>query len=338
MIRRSQPAPAADAPPLAASAPRTTTLGVEFAGLRLDQALARLYPAHSRTRLQQWIAGGHVDVDGHAALPRLRIAGGEVLAVRPPAPVAATFDAPEAIALAVVHEDAALLVIDKPAGLVVHPGSGHREGTLLNALLHHAPALANLERAGIVHRLDKDTSGLMVVAKTPEAQTSLTRQIAARTVRRQYLALAWGRIEQPLTVDAPIGRHPTERTSMAVVASGRAARTHVEPLADYGVATLVQCTLDTGRTHQIRVHMTAIRHPLLGDPAYGARRTLPGIMIPPRQALHAWKLALAHPATGREMRWRADPPADFAQLRDALAARAAALSAERGDDGEDDDA
>jgi 23S rRNA pseudouridine1911/1915/1917 synthase len=207
----------------------------------------------------------------------------------------------------------------------------------LNALLHHAPQLAGVVRAGIVHRLDKDTSGLLVVAKTPEAHTALTRQLAARSVKREYQALAWGHIDEAMTIDAPIGRHPTQRTSMAVVTGGRSARTHVTPLAQYGIATLVRCTLDTGRTHQIRVHLAATKHPLLGDPTYGRQRVLPGIPIPPRQALHAWRLALAHPTTGKAMRWRADPPADFATLRDALADFAAARDALLEPDSPDDD-
>src|SRR4030095_11601637 len=169
----------------------------------------------------------------------------------------------QTLALVVVHEDAAVLVVNKPAGLVVHPGSGNRDGTLLNALLHHAPALARLPRAGIVHRLDKDTSGLLVVAKTAIAQTDLVRQLAARTVKREYLAVVRGDLARPATIDAPIGRHRIARTTMAVVAQGKPARTHVTPLERYGAATLVRCTLETGRTHQIRVHLPAVGHALI---------------------------------------------------------------------------
>jgi 23S rRNA pseudouridine1911/1915/1917 synthase len=293
-----------------------------MAGLRLDVALARLMPQHSRNRIKAWIEAGDVTVDGAARAPRHRLAGGERLRIAaPPAAPADTPHAAEAIALSIVHEDDAIIVVDKPAGLVVHPGAGNRGGTLLNALLHHAPALAGVARAGIVHRLDKDTSGLLVVARTPTAQTALQRAIAAREVHRDYLAIAWGDVDRALTVDAPIGRHPAARTTMAVVEDGRAARTHVAPRERYAIATLVQCTLETGRTHQIRVHLAAIRHPIVGDAAYGRARTVPGVPPMRRQALHAWRLALVHPVTGAPMRWQSGPPADFVALRDALRAR-----------------
>jgi 23S rRNA pseudouridine1911/1915/1917 synthase len=293
----------------------------DMRGARLDQALARLLPQHSRNRIKGWIDAGDVTVDGAARAPRHRLAGGETLAIDTHEAPADDAHAGEAIEIAIVHEDDALIVVDKPAGMVVHPGAGNPRGTLLNALLHHAPALSRVPRAGIVHRLDKDTSGLLVVARTPEAHTALVRALAAREVKREYLALAHGDVERALTVEAPIARHPAVRTTMAVVAGGRAARTHVEPRERYGIATLVRCTLDTGRTHQIRVHMAAIRHPLLGDPTYGSRRTLPGLPVITRQALHAWRLALAHPVTGKALRWTSEPPADFAALRDALRAR-----------------
>jgi 23S rRNA pseudouridine1911/1915/1917 synthase len=203
---------------------------------------------------------------------------------------------------------------------VVHPGAGNRAGTLQNALLHHAPQLAAVPRAGIVHRLDKDTSGLMVVAKTLTAQTDLVRQLAARTVKREYLALAAGDLARGGTVDAPIGRHPTRRTTMAVVPGGRPARTHYEVVERFGVATLLACRLETGRTHQIRVHLASLGHPLVGDPAYGRK----GPVAFGRQALHAARLGLVHPATGRAREWRSAPPSDFAQLVAALRARAKA--------------
>jgi 23S rRNA pseudouridine1911/1915/1917 synthase len=303
-----------------------------MAGQRLDQALARLLPQHSRNRIKAWIDAGDVTVDGAARAPRHRLAGGERLRVAAPAVEADTTHAAEAIPLAIVHEDDDIIVVDKPAGLVVHPGAGNRGGTLQNALLHHAPALAGVARAGIVHRLDKDTSGLLVVARTPQAQTALVRALAARDVHRDYLAIAWGDIDRALTVDAPIARHPVARTTMAVVEGGRAARTHVAPRERYAVATLVQCTLETGRTHQIRVHLAAIRHPIVGDAAYGRVRDVPGVPPMRRQALHAWRLALVHPSSGAPMRWQSEPPADFVALRDALRAREAGTAPGRRND------
>ena len=286
------------------------------AGLRLDQTLAKLLPEHSRTRLRQWVDDGRVTLDGAVRSPRQRVHGGERLVVRvePPAPI--IDDAPEAMALQIVDEDEAILVLDKPAGLVVHPGAGNRTGTLLNALLHHAPSLGTLPRAGIVHRLDKDTSGLMVVAKTLPAQTDLVRQLQARTVSRHYLALAHGDITRSVIVDAPIGRHPVQRTAMAIVASGRAARTHVDVVERHGATTLVRCRLDTGRTHQIRVHLASIGHPLVGDPVYGARASTKSPLLRgfKRQALHAAHLALVHPVTRRSREWSSPLPGDFAQL------------------------
>ncbi len=294
------------------------------AGRRLDQALAQLLPQHSRSRIQGWIEAGLVTVDSVAARePSARLRGGEAIAVTEALDPRATPFAPEALPLSITFEDAAILVLDKPAGLVVHPGSGNWDGTLLNALLHHAPTLAALPRAGIVHRLDKDTSGLMVVAKTPEAQTDLVRQLQARSVSREYLAVVHGDLTRATTVDAPIGRHPTQRTSMAVVATGKPARTHIDVVARFGAATLVACRLETGRTHQIRVHLTALGHPLLGDPTYRGRRaaaaTLPSIARAfGRQALHAQKLGLVHPVTRAQLHWEAPPPPDFASLVAAL--------------------
>jgi 23S rRNA pseudouridine1911/1915/1917 synthase len=304
-----------DAP---AAAPHTYRLPQEFSGLRLDQALARLLPEHSRSRLKSWIDEGRVRVDGTTWEAKRRVAGGERLEVVPRAADAPLADQPQDIALRIVYEDPSLIVLDKPAGLVVHPGSGNRDGTLLNALLHHDPALTGVPRAGIVHRLDKDTSGLMVVARTIEAQTELVRQLAARVVAREYLAVVRGDIARPIVVDAPIGRHPTLRTTMAVVSRGKPARTHVEVVERFGVATLLRCTLDTGRTHQIRVHLASIGHPLVGDAAYGGRREARAVPAFHRQALHAVRLALTHPKTSRRMTWEAAPPADFAALVDAL--------------------
>ena len=300
--------------------PRTFVVPAAMAGSRLDQALAQLWPEHSRSRLKGWIDAGRVTVDGALAAPRRKLAGGETLVVTPSPDAAPLHDAPEAIALAIVYEDDDIVVVDKPAGLVVHPGAGNRVGTLLNALLHHSGAAAVLPRGGIVHRLDKDTSGLMVVAKTAEAQTSLVRQLAARTVARHYVALARGDLAKGVIVDAPIGRHPVQRTMMAVVERGKAARTHVDVLERFGTATLVRCRLETGRTHQIRVHLAAIGHPLVGDPVYGGRASaLPAALRAfCRQALHAERLDLDHPRDGRRMAWTAPRPADFAALLAAL--------------------
>jgi len=305
-------------------------LSVAHAGMRLDQALAALLPEHSRRRLQGWIESGNVTVDGVHVSQKHRLRGDERIDIAPPSDPTATPDVPQSIPLAVVYEDDAILVIDKSAKLVVHPGSGNRDGTLLNALLHHAPALAKLPRAGIVHRLDKDTSGLMVVAKTAAAQTDLARQLAARTIEREYLAIATGRIARAMTIDAPIGRHPIARTTMAVVSRGRPARTHVSVVEHFDGATLLRCKLETGRTHQIRVHLSAIGHPLLGDPVYGGRRA--GSRWPPfsRQALHATRLALVHPVTKRAMQWEREPPEDFRRLIDALRGGAAAPKRLRG--------
>jgi 23S rRNA pseudouridine1911/1915/1917 synthase len=290
----------------------------ECAGMRIDAALARIFPEHSRSRLQAWLKAGRIRVDGAAADAKRKVFGGERIDVDVPPPVDGSADA-EDIALDILYEDEHLIVLDKPAGLVVHPGSGNATGTLMNALLHHAPQLAEVPRAGIVHRLDKDTSGLLVVARTLGAQTDLVRQLQARSVRRHYLALAHGYVARDGTVDAPIGRHPVQRTKMAVVGSGREARTHYAVCERFAGCTLVECRLETGRTHQIRVLLASIGHPLVGDPAYGRKKSadarLDGFA---RQALHAWQLALIHPQTKREMAWEAPLPADFAALLTAL--------------------
>jgi len=295
----------------------------ECAGWRLDAALAKLFPEHSRSRLQGWLKAGLIRLDGGEAEPKRKVYGGERIdfdqnTAVSPAPTLA--DAAEDIALKVVFEDEQLIVIDKPAGLVVHPGAGNASGTLMNALLHHAPQLAGIPRAGIVHRLDKDTSGLLVVAKTLTAQTDLVRQMQARSVKRHYLALALGNVERDGTVDAPLGRHAVQRTKMAVVrAGGKEARTHYAVLERFARATLLECRLETGRTHQIRVHLASIKHPLAGDAAYGKTKSGDARLDAfPRQALHAWRLALVHPATGAEMAWESPLPADFAQLLEAL--------------------
>jgi 23S rRNA pseudouridine1911/1915/1917 synthase len=291
-----------------------------LAGLRLDQALARVFPEHSRSRLQAWVRAGRVTLDARPAGDvKRKVWGGERVAIE--ATPAAGPAAPQAqpIPLAIVHEDAAIIVVDKPAGLVVHPGAGNPQGTLQNALLHHAPELAQVPRAGIVHRLDKDTSGLLVVAKTLEAQTDLVRQLAARTVKREYLALVHGRVAGDGAIDAPIGRHPTARTRMAVTARGREARTRYRVIERLGAATLVAATLETGRTHQIRVHMRAIGHPLVGDPTYGKRSAAAALLAEfPRQALHATRLGLVHPATRVACEWESPLPEDMRSLIERL--------------------
>ena len=294
--------------------PRELTIPAELAGLRLDQALARVLPEHSRSRIRIWIDAGRVTVAGEAVAAKQKLFGGERIVVAPLRDPRASAFAAQPLPLSIVYEDEALIVIDKPAGLVVHPGSGHWDGTLANALLHYCPQLAAVARAGIVHRLDKDTSGLLVVAKTPTVQTDLVRQLQARTVRREYLALAQGVVARGGSIDAPIARHPRKRTSMAVVASGKRAVTHFEVRERFAACTLLACRLETGRTHQIRVHFASLHHPLVGDPAYGRRS---GVAFH-RQALHAWRLGLAHPMTRRQVHWESPLPADFASLLEAL--------------------
>jgi 23S rRNA pseudouridine1911/1915/1917 synthase len=286
------------------------TIPASFAGLRLDQALAKLLPEESRTRLAKLIEEGRVRIDGATASPRSKVKSGEAVDVSLVPRLDESAFSPEAIDLHIVHEDDDVLVIDKPAGLVVHPGSGNWSGTMLNALLHHAPALAGLARAGIVHRLDKDTSGLLVVAKTEPAQASLVRQLQARTMKRTYLALARGKVKAAGTVDAPVGRDPRSRTRMAVVPSGKPAVTHYRVRKRFPHHTLLECELESGRTHQIRVHLASIGHPVEGDAVYSGR----GPRLLERQALHAWKLAFAHPATGKAVRFEAPLPGDFASL------------------------
>ncbi|HYO27769.1 MAG TPA: 23S rRNA pseudouridine(1911/1915/1917) synthase RluD [Azonexus sp.] len=290
------------------------------AGRRLDQILAELWPQHSRNRLQTWVREGRVLVDERPeSEPKRKLLGGEMLVLNEPEGIRELAEQPEDIPLDIVFEDEELLVIDKPPGLVVHPGSGNWSGTLMNALLHHLPGIAEVPRAGIVHRLDKDTSGLLVVAKTLEAQTDLVRQLQARTVRRQYLAVVSGIVARNGTVEAPIGRHPVHRVKMAVVPEtlgGKPAVTHFRVLEEYAHSSLLECALETGRTHQIRVHMASIKHPLVGDPVYG--KVDP--RVPPfhRQALHATRLGLVHPLTRRLQQWEAPPPADMLMLLETL--------------------
>ncbi len=293
-----------------------------YSGQRLDQALAALFSEHSRARWQQWIRAGHITLDGVAVKPRLRLRGGEHLVGHCPVEPQ-THDQPQSLALSIVHQDPALLVIDKPVGLVVHPAAGHRDGTLVNALLHYDPSLANLPRAGLVHRLDKDTSGLLVVARTLSAHTALVAQLQARRVSREYRAVVTGVLAAGGTVTAAIGRHPVDRKRMAVVAQGKPAVTHYRVSHRFRAHSELTVKLDTGRTHQIRVHLAHIRYPLLGDPVYGGRPRLPPGMAPDRvevlrgfqrQALHAERLGLKHPLDERWCEWYSPLPADLQAL------------------------
>jgi len=265
---------------------------------------------------------GLVQVDGKSATPKSKVWGGETLTLQIGPDAAEPSYRAETITLDVVYEDDCLLVIDKPAGLVVHPGSGNWSGTMLNALLAHAPRLADLPRAGIVHRLDKDTSGLLVVAKTSTAQTDLVRQLQARTMGREYLAIVHGDVARAGTIDAPVGRHPVARTRMAVVARGRPAATHYRPLEHRAQWSYLRCRLETGRTHQIRVHLSSIGHPLIGDPVYGNKRLTLALPEPvrgfARQALHAAQLNLVHPQSRRPIGWGSQLPADMRRLLEAL--------------------
>ena len=304
------------------------TVPIELAGRRFDQALAELFPDFSRSRLTAWVKAGDVLLDGAVAAPRQIVRGGEKVAlhVRLEREIGAQ---PEAIDLVIVHEDADVIVVDKPSGLVVHPGAGNPGGTLQNALLHHDPALAEIPRGGIVHRLDKDTSGLMVVARTLRAHTALVEQLSARDVHRQYAAIVYGAMVAGGRVDAAIGRHPHDRLKQAVREDGRDAITHYRVRERFRTMTLVECRLETGRTHQIRLHMAHVRHPLVGDPQYGGLLKLPKGASPElvtalrgfkRQALHAERLEFLHPKSGKTVAFDSPLPADMrgviAQLRE----------------------
>jgi 23S rRNA pseudouridine1911/1915/1917 synthase len=285
----------------------------DCAGQRLDKVLAAVFPQHSRSRLQQWCEAGLVTVAGRVSGVRDKARAGEALHIDMPVlPEEAAF-APEPLPLNVVYEDKALAVIDKPAGLVVHPAAGNWSGTLLNGLLARYPETASLPRAGIVHRLDKDTSGLLVTARTLEAQTALVRQLQARMINRQYLALAWGRAPQPFSVDAPIGRHPRDRLRMAVVQGGKPARTDFAPLAaldtPWGAMAALRCKLHSGRTHQIRVHLQHAGLALVADAVYGGRAR-PDLPLG-RQALHAARLGFRHPVNGEALEFIAPIPGDL---------------------------
>lgn len=299
----------------------------ELAGQRLDQGLASLYREHSRSRISDWIKRGEVLVNEAPARPRDKLAGGESIRIQARVELDADMEA-EAIALDIIHEDDAILVVNKPVGLVVHPGAGNPRHTLMNALLHHAPALSAIPRAGIVQRLDKDTSGLMVIAKTLTAHTALVEALQQRQIKREYLAVVNGVLTAGGTIDQPIGRHPRQRIRMAVVEQGKPAVTHYRVVERYRAHTLIRVQLESGRTHQIRVHMAWAYHPILGDPLYGSRPKLPAgaddsvrtsIQGFKRQALHACSLSLSHPQTGETCRFEAALPADMRQLCEQLA-------------------
>lgn len=298
----------------------------ELAGMRLDQALSQLFPDYSRNRIQDWIRAGVVTVNGQPAETKRKLFGGEDVVLTPVFDVV-THVAPEAIPLHIVYEDEALIVVDKPQGLVVHPAAGHHDGTLQNALLHHDPALDKVPRSGIVHRIDKDTSGLLMVARTVEAHKRLVEQLQAHTVHRQYLALVQGTLTGGGTIDLPIGRHGSDRKRFAVRPDGKPAVTHYRIAERFQAHTLVEVQLETGRTHQIRVHMAHIGHPLVGDPVYGGRARLPQGASPEliaalqgfkRQALHAGSLGIDHPETEAYMEWESPLPSDFEALLDRL--------------------
>ena len=282
--------------------------------LRLDQAAAQLFPEYYRAKLQAWIKSGELRVDGQAGKAAARVAPGALIEIN--AQQTQIASGPEAIPIDVRFEDPDFLVVNKPAGLVVHPGAGNPTGTLMNALMHYAPETMGLPRAGIIHRLDKETSGLLMVAKSLTAMTALTRQLADRGIKREYEAIVYGHPAPFGIVDAPIGRHPTHRTKMAVRPLGRASETHFWCLARYGGLAHMRFSLVTGRTHQIRVHMEHLGHPLVGDPVYRQRRgpRLEGVPEFGRQALHARHLELAHPVSGDIVEVNADAPDDFQAL------------------------
>jgi 23S rRNA pseudouridine1911/1915/1917 synthase len=302
------------------------TLPDDLVGLRLDQALSKLLSTYSRTQIQDWIKSHEITLNGKAAKAKDVVIGGELVEVNAQLKAQPAWEA-QAIALDVLYEDDALLIINKPIGMVVHPGSGNSNNTLLNALLHHAPQLKELPRAGIIHRLDKDTSGLLVVAKTAAALTDLSAQLKNRTIKRIYQAIIFGILTSGGTVDEPIGRHPMQRKRMAIMDTGRPSVTHFRVMEKYRNHTRVKVKLETGRTHQIRVHMAHIHHAILGDPVYGGRLQLPKGATPPlvdilrrfkRQALHAYELGLIHPVSGEAMTWRAPLPQDMLELIDIL--------------------
>jgi len=305
---------------------QTATVSAEDCGRRLDQIAAEIFADYSRSRLQQWIKSGELTVDGRQQTPKFKLLGGEQLTISAELKAEGDWHAEE-IALNIVYEDSQLIVINKPANFVVHPAAGNRQGTLLNALLFHCPQLESVPRVGIVHRLDKDTTGLMVVAKTLAAHTDLVAQLQARSVSREYEAVVSGVMTGGGLVDQPIGRHPKQRKKMAVVRDGKEARTHYRVLERFAGHSYIRLKLETGRTHQIRVHMATIKYPIVGDDTYAGRFKVHKGISPDlrealqgfgRQALHARELGLVHPESGEFMSWSTELPDDMHNLLSAL--------------------
>ncbi|OGO95430.1 MAG: RNA pseudouridine synthase [Coxiella sp. RIFCSPHIGHO2_12_FULL_42_15] len=303
------------------------TIPTPLAGQRLDQALAKLFPEYSRTQLQHWIKAGFVTVDGLVSTqPRQKMTTGALITLHATLKLPTNWTAQD-ITLSIVFEDDDLIIVNKPAGLVVHPGAGNPDKTLVNALLHHNPTLATLPRAGIIHRLDKDTTGLLIITKNLPAHHALTQALKARDIKREYLALVKGAMISGGTIDAPIGRHSTQRTKMTVTPNGRSAITHYRILEKFPTYTYLHVELETGRTHQIRVHFNHIHHPVVGDPLYGKHITMPGkfneavkqaLKQWQRQALHAFRLSFRHPITKKYNEFEVPLPQDFEQLLQTL--------------------
>jgi 23S rRNA pseudouridine1911/1915/1917 synthase len=302
------------------------TIPESHTGDRLDQALAKLMPTYSRSQIKEWIDSGNVTLNGEHVKAKVKVNDGDVVCVTPVARPEITYEA-EDIPLNIIHEDEAIIIINKPPGLVVHPGAGNTKATMLNALLHHCPQLKQLPRAGILHRLDKNTSGLLVIAKTEDALRDLSAQLKNRDISREYQALVYGELISGGTVDAPIDRHPVYRTRMGIVETGKSAITHYRVMERYRSITRLKVKLETGRTHQIRVHMSHTRHPLVGDTLYGGRVQLAKGMSDEliqalrgfkRQALHAFELGFIHPVSKEWVTYKADLPDDMSNLIDAL--------------------
>ena len=300
----------------------TKQVPAEFNQQRLDVVLSALLPEYSRGKIQQWITADYVTVDGKLLRTKDKVQTDQVIVLNAPL-MTQSACAPQAIALDVIYEDQDIIIINKPPGLVVHPGAGCMDNTLLNALLYHYPELAQLPRAGIIHRLDKDTSGLLVVVRNLTAHTKLVADLQARKIKREYVALVYGRVTTGGVINAPIGRHPTKRIQMAVVDNGKPAVTHYRVIKQFTKHTQLKMILETGRTHQIRVHLAHIHYPIVGDPVYGKGLKLPANSSPKlrqilssfkRQALHAERLGLIHPSTGKALEWQVDPPVDMQEL------------------------